>query len=141
MPGNDMAEKDKNRMYSVPDGYFAGLEERLARIPSGRQVSGGNGLVRRAGPYIALAASFLLIFAAGTAVLRLTPGRLETQSGISFENLQLADLLPVTSPDIIYGVEDYESFEHSVSDDDITEYLIESGTTIEQLEYYYEESN
>ena len=119
-------------MYSVPDGYFAGLEERLARIPSGRQVSGGNGLVRRAGPYIALAASFLLIFAAGTAVLRLTPGRLETQSGISFENLQLADLLPVTSPDII---------EHSVSDDDITEYLIESGTTIEQLEYYYEESN
>ena len=136
-----MTEFDINKNFSVPDGYFAGLEGRLMRIPHGSRAEEESRMVRRAGPYLALAASFLLIFAVGTAVLRLTSGRVDMQPFTVFENLQLADLVPVTSPDIIYGIDDYEAGSEAVSDDDITEYLIESGTTIEQLEYYYEESN
>lgn len=48
--------------YSSPEGYFESLQDRLSEIPARhRRVS----LV----PYLALAASFLILLAVGTAIL------------------------------------------------------------------------
>ena len=51
----------------------------------------------------------------------------------ALERMRLADLVPVTDPDLIYLADDEE-----VEYDALEQYLIESGTTLEQLEYYYE---
>ena len=55
--------------YSVPEGYFEDLQRRLSDIPAREP---RRTAVRRLTPYLALAASFALIVAVGTAVLRKT---------------------------------------------------------------------
>lgn len=133
-------DKEKiNRMFNVPEGYFGDLQDRLMEIPSRHPHPRMSGeAMHSLRPYIALAASFLIILAAGTAVLRLTTK--EDQPLTVLERIQLADLMPVTSPDILLGMEDME-MHNELSKNDITDYLIESGTTLEQLEYYYEEED
>ncbi|MCI5990607.1 MAG: hypothetical protein SOY98_02900 [Candidatus Cryptobacteroides sp.] len=133
-------DKEKiNRMFNVPEGYFGDLQDRLMEIPSRHPHPRMSGeAMHSLRPYIALAASFLIILAAGTAVLRLTTK--EDQPLTVLERIQLADLMPVTSPDILLGMEDMEMHKE-LSKNDITDYLIESGTTLEQLEYYYEEDD
>lgn len=80
--------------YSMPEGYMDSLQERLVRIPESR--------VRvNLMPYLALAASFLVLLAVGNFVLN------RTQSAAP------------------------------VSDEAIIEYLIESGTTLAQVESLY----
>ena len=76
--------------YSSPEEYFESLQTRLSQIPVRR---------RRVSwvPYLALAASFLILLAVGTTVL--------TRSTRTWP-----------------------------SDDEVIEYLIESGTTLAQLE-------
>ena len=114
-----MVEKMKKASYSVPDGYFDRLEERLSRIPE-MSSDVRRGPLYAIRPYVSLAASFLIILAAGTMVLK-------------FSARDGSDLVPVTDPDLIYLADDEE-----VEYDALEQYLIESGTTLEQLEYYYE---
>ena len=76
--------------YSSPEGYFESLQERLSEIPARRQRINWV-------PYLALAATFLILLAVGTTVLTRTTR---------------------TWP----------------SEDEVIEYLIESGTTLAQLE-------
>lgn len=76
--------------YSSPEGYFESLQERLSEIPSRR--SRVNWI-----PYLALAASFMILLAVGTFVLN-------------------------------------RSTRTWPSEDEVIEYLIESGTTLAQLE-------
>ena len=60
----------KNKMsFTTPDGYFDSLKERLAEIPARHP---RRTVAQRLTPYIALAASFALIVAVGSAVLRRT---------------------------------------------------------------------
>ena len=76
--------------YSSPEGYFESLQDRLSEIPSrSRRV---NWI-----PYLALAATFLILFAVGTMVM--------SRSTRTWPN-----------------------------EDEVVEYLIESGTTLAQLE-------
>lgn len=134
-----MNRKDFNKVYSVPDGYFDRLEDKLAAIPSeyrSRQAS--DSAFERIRPYLALAASFFLIVAGGSAVIRMSLSRdLDSELSV-FERMQLADIVPVTYQDMIYGFEDGYDPE-SKYEDGIAECLIENGTTLEQIEYYYEE--
>ena len=97
-------DKEKiNRMFNVPEGYFGDLQDRLMEIPSRHPHPRMSGeAMHSLRPYIALAASFLIILAAGTAVLRLTTK--EDQPLTVLERIQLADLMPVTSPDILLGM-------------------------------------
>ena len=76
--------------YSVPEGYFDGLKASLNEIPARRT---RINLM----PYLALAASFLILLAAGTFILNKTAGSY-------------------------------------ASDEEIIEYLAESGTTLARLE-------
>lgn len=77
--------------YSVPDGYFDSLRTRLSEIPQKR--ARVNFL-----PYLALAASFLVLLAVGHFVLQRTASS------------------------------------YRADDNEIIEYIIESGTTLAQLE-------
>lgn len=121
----------KKASYSVPDGYFDRLEERLSRIPE-MSSDVRRGPLYAIRPYVSLAASFLIILAAGTLVLKFS-ARDGSEDLPALERMRLADLVPVTDPDLIYLTDDEE-----VEYDALEQYLIESGTTLEQLEYYYE---
>ncbi len=77
--------------YSTPDGYFEGLQNRLAEIPARR--SRINFM-----PYLALAASFALAALAGNYILMKSTAS------------------------------------QPASDEEIVEYLIDSGMTLAQLE-------
>ena len=68
MESKQSVMKNKNS-YSVPEGYFENLRQRLSAIPEQQP---RRTVVRRLTPYLALAASFALIVAVGTAVLRKT---------------------------------------------------------------------
>ena len=76
--------------YSTPEGYFESLQNRLSEIPArSRRINWV--------PYLALAASFLILLAVGTTILS-------------------------------------RSTKAWPSEDEVVEYLIESGTTLAQLE-------
>ena len=81
----------KQMPYSAPEGYFEGLQTRLAEIPARR--SRFNVM-----PYLALAASFAIALLAGNYILMKTTAS------------------------------------QPASDDEIIEYLIDSGMTLAQLE-------
>ena len=59
----------KTMTYSTPEGYFEGLRKRLSDIPEQHP---RRSLVQKATPYLALAASFAIIVAVGSAILRKT---------------------------------------------------------------------
>ena len=84
----------KQSPYSAPDGYFESLQERLSEIPYRK---------RRVNltPYLALAASFLILLLAGNLIINRS-----SASG-------------------------------DASDNEIIEYLIDSGATLAQLENIY----
>lgn len=124
----------RNNPYRVPENYFPALKARLEAIPQKESGQSGWNSMK---PYLALAASFLILVTGGTAVLRYSGVLSETDEGTSYEKIQMADLLPVTDPYLIYGGYQQDSGD-GISGDDIAEYLIDSGTTLEHIEYYEE---
>ena len=124
--GKDILEKVGKPSMGVPEGYFDSLKSRLESIPS-TEVSHRLdwGKVR---PYLALAASFAAVLVIGNSVLRHTaspdPG--------SFES-SYVEMVSFTSPSTIYNVLEPEAEE--VTDEDIINYLIESGVNPERVAY------
>ena len=97
--------KQKTNPYSTPEGYFEHLETKLSAIPE--QMSGVS-TMDRIRPYLALAAAFLFIVTCGTALLRKAVGTLDDQDISTLDKIQLADMLPVTEPDLIYQTTETE---------------------------------
>lgn len=126
--GNDMNFGNK-MPYNVPEGYFEGLRAKISEIPDREpEVT----MMSRVRPYFALAAAFVAIVVAGTAVLKVTSGVSQVEEMSALDKMQMADIVPVTDPYSIYcGLQ-----EESITHDDITAYLIDSGTTLEHIEYY-----
>ena len=122
---------------STPEGYFENLQMRLSEIPARpARVS----TVRRLAPYAAIAASFLAIVMLGNAILGRTaaPAEDDTWTYVSY----LADALdpdggvPMDMAD--YYLMDGES--EGLSAEDIVEYLLADGISVEHLAYLsYEE--
>ena len=81
----------KNMPYSMPEGYFESLKNRLGEIPARKSRINLT-------PYLALAASFMLAMLAGNYILMKTTAS------------------------------------QPASEDEIVEYLIDSGMTLAQLE-------
>lgn len=138
--------KAQGTPYKVPDGYFDNLRARLDSIPSAQRGVEADtpetvvvmpSLWTRVRPYIAMAAAFLILVTAGTAILKTTSGRITVSDE---EYIQLASLLPVTDPYAIY-YDDYAE-DDELSGEDIVNYLIETGVSLEQLAYStsYEEN-
>ncbi|MBQ1699240.1 MAG: hypothetical protein II029_02105 [Bacteroidales bacterium] len=130
--GNDIFEHIGKGSFSVPDGYFDSLKERLGRIPEESSGAIAPTLWMRVKPYAALAACFLAALVAGKLILSNTAGGSHADPLMEeYGELFYSDLIPVTQPaeSLFY---EYESAE-GVSEDDIINYLIETGTTAEQL--------
>lgn len=128
-----MTEKN-NRMYNVPSGYFEGLQARLSAIPAMEAGSENRVTVwAKVRPVIALAASFAILLTCGTLILNKTAGRVTTSDN---EFLEYAyAMIPLTEPYSIYDASLAESLYTEVSEDDIVDYLIETGVSINQLGY------
>lgn len=111
--------------YNVPEGYFEELKTRLNGIPEQRAISRP---MQRIAPYLALAASFVGIMIAGTAVLRGTAGQAadEYYSEMAYAALSKA-----------IEIEEYAPTEEpeAISDEDVVNYLIASGASTEMIEY------
>ncbi len=130
---------DKQKIqYSVPEGYFDELQERLERIPTAQNDGQTYSRWSRVKPYLALAAAFTMILTVGTAVLKITAEKVVDSKISEYEQIQMADLIPVTEPYLVYLKGDNES---DISEADIAAYLIDSGTSLEHINYYEYENN
>ena len=125
---------------STPEGYFENLQMRLSEIPAQQQPARVS-TVRRLTPYLAIAASILAVVMLGNAILgRTVPAASEddTWAFVSY----LADAL---DPDggvpvdmAAYYMDDEET--EGLSADDIVNYLVADGISVEHLNYLcYEE--
>jgi hypothetical protein len=126
---------NKRNDISTPEGYFENLQQRLSEIPARpARVS----TVRRLAPYVAVAASFLLIVMAGNFILGRTAAPAaddDTWTYVSY----LADAL---DPDGAIPDESYYDWEdeEGLSAEDIVNYLVADGISVEHLNYLsYEE--
>ena len=135
MPVSKPSSMNKRNDISTPEGYFENLQQRLSEIPARpARVS----TVRRLAPYVAVAASFLLIVMAGNFILGRTaaPAADDTWTYVSY----LADALDPDGafPDDTYY--DWGNGEESLSAEDIVNYLVADGISVEHLNYLsYEE--
>jgi hypothetical protein len=128
----------KRNDISTPEGYFGNLQARLSEIPA-RPVRVST--VHRLAPYVAIAASFLVAVMLGNAILRTSaPAAPEddTWSYVSY----LADALDPDGAVPLdmagYYLDDEET--EGLSADDIVNYLLADGISVEHLNYLsYEE--
>lgn len=111
---------------SAPEGYFDSLREGLLRIPEAQAPAESR--LRRLVPYLAYAASLLVLVGLGNFILRQTAARGEE---VTEQEYYLSDLTRYADPDYVY-----ESLEADPSESDIIEYLIADGLSVEHLEYY-----
>lgn len=124
--------KQKNA-HTVPEGYFEDLEARLSRIPQAAVLAVPSPWTR-VRPHLSMAAAFAALVVGGTAVLQTT---VRPAAGLSDEDLLgYIQLIPATDPYLIYGTE--EDGKDAFSDEDIIDYLIETGVSLEQLAYAQE---
>ena len=129
----------KRNDISTPEGYFENLQQRLSEIPAGpARVS----TVHRLAPYVAIAASFLVAVMLGNAILRRTapsPASAENDSWtyVSY----LADALDPDGASLMDLYEDgEEGLEERLFAEDIVNYLLADGISVEHLNYLsYEE--
>lgn len=115
--------------YRVPEGYFDGLKSRLEAIPAsnGEEV----GALRRIKPYLALAACFFAIMLVGNVVLKSTVG--EDVTTDYYSEMVYVDLIPAIQAEEYFHAD--TSQQESISDEDVINYLIDSGTSAELIEY------
>ena len=123
----------KKNDISTPEGYFGDLQMRLSEIP--RRESAPSG-IRRLTPYLAYAASLVVAVMLGNFILRQTarPEEDDTWTYVSY----LADAL---DPDgaVLFEETPWEE-ETALSEEDIVNYLIADGISVEHLNYVnYEE--
>lgn len=124
----DIFEGQHRTPYSVPEGYFESLQDRLQAIPQG-----GHDIVPlwvKARPYVALAASVAVAFLVGNTFLgRVAAGSADVEYG------QLISEVPYTDPYYIFQeTEDVEEY----SQEFLADYILESGMSTEELEYLLE---
>ena len=126
----DIFESIGKPSLGVPEGYFNDLKDRLGAISHAKTVE--PALWMRLKPYAAMAASFVAILLIGNAVLRGTfsNGRADDQA---INEATYAEMISLTHPEAVYQVLEYGH--DDLSDEDIINYLIESGIEMEYLAY------
>ena len=127
----------KRNDITTPEGYFENLQQRLSEIPA-RPVRVSP--VHRLAPYAAIAASFLVAVLLGNAILRhSTPAAAEddTWTYVSY----LADALDPDGAALFDEADWYTDQEETgLSEEDIINYLLADGISVEHLNYLsYEE--
>ena len=134
--------KEIKNTFKVPEGYFDSLQKRLEAIPSEHPVVQAPVVTvsfwTKVRPYVALAACMLMAFVVGDFFL----GRDKSPASAEFglQDYYMADLVPVTNPYAIYddAPMDFYSTEAS-SEEDVLQYLISSGTSVDYIAYLLNE--
>ena len=128
----------KRNDISTPEGYFEDLRMRLSEIPAQpARVSP----VRRLAPYAAIAASFLVAVMLGNAILRKTAPATEEDDTWTYVSY-LADALDPDGAAMmdLYDYYGEEEEQEGLSAEDIVNYLLADGISVEHLNYLsYEE--
>lgn len=132
-------EANTRRMpYSVPEGYFEKLQARLRVIPSEHPLPVQTAadvrpsLFVRLRPYIALAAAFIFMVVAGTGILKLSTGNLNSNSYENEDLYSYAEYVLRTDPYAFYE----ENTGELLTEEDIADYLINTGVPVEHIYYY-----
>lgn len=112
----------KRNPISVPDGYFQDLQVRLQQIPS-REVQPAPRGVRRLAPYVAYAASLVVLATVGSFVFRQTA--VEEDSSWDYVSYLALSL----DPDGLVELKEAEE----PTDEDIRSFLLASNISVEQL--------
>lgn len=118
----------KQNPHITPDGYFSDLKTRLHSIPEAQEMPSAW---QRVKPHLAMAAAFLAIVTAGTAILRSTAEK-DSISDI-YSQYELAQLVRTPSP-YLYDEETYEEEVSEPTEEELIDYLISTGVTIENIE-------
>jgi len=113
----------KRNSITVPDGYFQQLEQRLQQIPRQEMQSAAPRGVRRLAPYVAYAASLVLLVTIGSFILR--PGAKTEDDGWDYVSYLATSL----DPDGLVELKETEE----LTDEEIRSYLLASNITVEQL--------
>ncbi|MBR1706477.1 MAG: hypothetical protein IJ721_06785 [Bacteroidales bacterium] len=111
---------------STPEGYFEALLQRLQRIPDGTRTQAVP-WTRRLAPYAAIAASMLLAVTVGNFILRKTAAMPEDDADWDY----VTYLAQAMDPD---GIVDLDETLF-LSDEDIVNYLVDEGISVEQVNY------
>lgn len=126
-----LANGDLKKMpFTVPEGYFENLSAKMAE--TARQDCAAESRVARplflqkVSTYLSIAASFAIIAAAGTYIVKTFTPKQETSSLEAMEWLE-----PETDPEAMYYYSQNTS--GALTDEELIEYLIESGVTLEEL--------
>jgi len=124
----------KKNGISTPEGYFGDLQSRLSEIPR-REVPVRG--IRRLAPYVAYAASLLVAVMLGNLVLRKTAAEPAEDDGWTYVSY-LAESLDPDGESLLDAVA-WETGD-GLSEEDIINYLLADGVTVEHLNYVnYEE--
>lgn len=123
--------ENNNSMYKVPEGYFDSLQRRLNAIPQEQAQEERITFWTKAKPYVALAACFAVAVVAGNLILSTTTRQADDMMDT---DILLSANIPVTDPYMVYEQASYDE-QDSYSEEDLAEYILESGITVDQLAY------
>jgi hypothetical protein len=131
--------KEIKNTFNVPEGYFDQLQKRLEAIPSQHPVVQTPAVTvplwTRVRPYVALAACMMMAFFVGNFFLGRNHLPTEAEQ-VMQDYYYMADLIPVTNPYAIYDDAPMELYSpESSSEDDVVEYLLSSGTSVDYIAY------
>ena len=128
----------KRNDISTPEGYFGDLQLRLSEIPSRKEGAPSLRTLRRLAPYVAYAASLVVAVLLGNALLRSTAEPVE-DDGWTYVSY-LADALDPDGAALVDGTAWDEEETEGLSREDIVNYLLADGVSVEMLNYVnYEE--
>ena len=135
--------KEIKNTFNVPEGYFDQLQKRLEAIPSQHPVVQTPVVTvpfwTKVRPYVALAACMVMAFFVGNYFLGRNHAPAESEMFMQ-DYYYMADLIPVTNPYAIYDDSPMElSTPESSSEDDVVQYLISSGTSVDYIAYLLNE--
>ena len=122
----------KRNDIKTPEGYFGNLQERLLEIPARpARVS----TVRRLAPYVAIAASFLVAVMLGNFILSKTAAPSQEDDTWTYVSY-LADALDPDGAALFDEADWYTDQEETgLSEEDIINYLLADGISVEHLNY------
>ena len=121
----------KHSDIKVPEGYFQDLQQRLQAIPE-QQAQSPRGIHRLA-PYFAYAASIAILALVGNFILRRTAVSNQEESIAQWSYVSY--LAQSLDPDCAT----FEWEEDAVEENDIVNYLVDEGLTLEEIAYYEED--
>ncbi len=130
--GKEIFEYGGKGVYAVPDGYFDDLKNRLSEIPSrSRRIVTVPGIWQKTRPYFALAASFLIAVVVGNTFLKSSME--SSPDDLSYSDILYSDIMSSSLPEPFYVISETEDEE--LDEEDLINYLIESGATENHLAY------